>query len=295
MPSCPHYSGEAYDAEVPRRGGPVPSCSARASQVNLRPSRPIRQCSHPCTKINVLVTLLPSHRLRSTWCPMSGRMSRGHGHGVALARLERQRAHDDRVADLKGEVALHSRLKGRAHWEMAEVRPPPPSTQPWPNSDDMPRALRHDPDAWESAPRKLFGSDGLVARQSRALAQEQTSSTRHGGAILSTARSQVLDRKSHSPLPIERCDLSVLDVDATSDLVEEDVTHPSGCAGAANMAQPAQDDPRCPISECSMDEKQPSPHNLSPSKLLAAWYSDAVAAQHAPEQPGPNIILSPPR
>ncbi|RMZ55684.1 hypothetical protein APUTEX25_000267 [Auxenochlorella protothecoides] len=51
---------------------------------------------------------------------MSGRMSRGHGHGVALARLERQRAHDDRVADLKGEVALHSRLKGRAHWEMAE-------------------------------------------------------------------------------------------------------------------------------------------------------------------------------
>ncbi|KAL6782737.1 hypothetical protein ACKKBG_A07930 [Auxenochlorella protothecoides x Auxenochlorella symbiontica] len=176
---------------------------------------------------------------------MSGRMSRGYGHGVALARLERQRAHDDRVADLKGEVALHSRLKGRAHWEMAEVRPPPPSTQPWPNSDDMPRALRHDPDAWESAPRKLFGSDGLAARQSRALAQEQTSSTPHGGAILSTARSQ--------------------------------------------------DDPRCPISECSMDEKQPSPHNLSPSKLLAAWYSDAVAAQHAPEQPGPNTILSPPR
>ena len=97
-----------------------------------------------------------------------GDMSRGRGHQTALARLEKQRQHDLYIDDLKCQVREHNILKGRALWETTEMRRsgvPRKPHQPWPDSSDMPRTLRHDHAAWESASPMAIGQDGVARRQ----------------------------------------------------------------------------------------------------------------------------------
>lgn len=215
-----------------------------------------------------------------------GDMSRGRGHQTALARLEKQRQHDAYIDDLKCQVQEHNLLKGRALWETTEMRRsgvPRKPHQPWPDSSDMPRTLRHDHAAWESASPMAIGQDGVARRQR--LLQMDGARGAQDAAPESTA----------PPAPHAAQQQPMLVKQGIEGAQEE----PEAWLIAAGQPQPGEvhvegedvmesghAQQSCLVQQAEYPPTPPSPQ--SPRALLAAWHRAALSV---PEPVAPRCVF----